>query len=218
MSTQKKSKIKLNYKKLGIAIAILLIFIIAIILIINLVKNKNKELKFDEFEKIAIYNYFENELLDVETLYQVSGNSNYNELEIFQTKLKQALDNYFLSNSGNEVNSASILSSIESKYIPDNVDFHGILVSDYEYNFENDTFVKSPGANPGLSNIESQVSGMDYSNQKSSVQKIEKLEENKYKIYFNIIDIINSENILDTGDIIVHIENNEFVIDSCTIN
>lgn len=216
MKNQKKSKIKLNYKIIGITFALILIIIIAIIFIINL--NKNKELKFDEFEQIAIYNYFENELLDVETLYQISGNSNYNELEIFQSKLKQALDNYFSNNSGNEVDSALILSSIESKYIPDNVDFHGILVSDYEYNFENDTFVKSPGANPGLSNIESQVSGIDYSNQTSKVQKIEKLDDNKYKIYFNIVDFINPENVLNSGNIIIHIENNEFKIDSCTIN
>ena len=216
MKSQKKSKIKLNYKNIGIVFAIILIIIIAIILVINL--NKDKELKFDEFEKIAIYNYFENDLLNVETLYQLSGKSTYNELEVFQSKLKQALDNYFLNNSSNEVDSALILSSIESKYIPDNVDFHGILVSDYEYNFENDTFVKSPGANPGLSNIESQVSGIDYSNQTSSVQKIEKLDDNKYKIYFNITDSVNTENIFNSGEVIIHIENNEFVIDSCSIN
>lgn len=216
MKSQKKSKIKLNYKNIGIVFAIILIIIIAIILVINL--NKDKELKFDEFEKIAIYNYFENDLLNVETLYQLSGKSTYNELEVFQSKLKQALDNYFLNNSSNEVDSALILSSIESKYIPDNVDFHGILVSDYEYNFENDTFVKSPGANPGLSNIESQVSGIDYSNQTSKVQKIEKLDDNKYKIYFNITDSVNTENIFNSGDAILHIENNDFIIDSCSIN
>ena len=216
MKSQKKSKIKLNYKNIGIVFAIILIIIIAIILVINL--NKDKELKFDEFEKIAIYNYFENDLLNVETLYQLSGKSTYNELEVFQSKLKQALDNYFLNNSSNEVDSALILSSIENKYIPDNVDFHGILVSDYEYNFENDTFVKSPGANPGLSNIESQVSGIDYSNQTSRVQKIEKLDDNKYKIYFNITDSVNTENIFNSGEVIIHIENNEFVIDSCSIN
>ena len=59
---------------------------------------------------------------------------------------------------------------------------------------------------------------MDYSNQKSIVQKIEELKDNKYKIYFNIVDSVNNENILNTGDIIVHIENNEFKIDSCTVN
>ena len=216
MKNQKKSKIKLDYKKIGIAFAIVVVLIFIIVLITNL--NNNKELKFDEFEKIAIYNYFENDLLNVESLYKLSGNSNYNELEIFQAQLKQALDNYFSNNSGNEVDSALILSSIEGEYIPDNMDFHGILISDYEYNFEKDTFVKSPGANPGLSYVESQAGGQDYSNQKTNIQKIEKIEDNKYKIYFNITDSVNTENIFNSGDVIIHIENNEFVIDSCSIN
>lgn len=213
-----EKKVNLNKKKLGIII--LAIVLILVIILIKLFSNsKNTELQLDEFEKIAVYRYLENDLLSIENVYRISGKSDYNEIEIFQSKLKQALDRYFVNNSDTEVESSVILENIDSKYIPDNIDFHGILVSDYEYNFEKNTFVKSPGANSALAGIESMANVFDYSNEKVSIQKIEKTNDTQYNVYFNIINSVGNNNtVLNTGNAILEIKNNDLNINSCTIN
>ena len=112
-----KVKKNLNYKRLAI-ILIILIFIILIALFFG-VFSKNKNLKLDDFEKISIYNYLEND-----------GKTGYNELQLFQSKLKQTLDIYFSEHSELEVSTSTILDLIDPSYIPESVDFHGIIVSD----------------------------------------------------------------------------------------
>ena len=214
MKVQKKFKI--SKKTIVIAIAILLV-ILAIILITNL--SKNKALNFDEFEKIAIYNYLEKEVLDVTTIYKTSGKIEYNDSQIFQAKLKQSLDTYFANNSSSEVSTSEILGTINSSYIPENIDFHGILVSDYQYNPENSSFRKSPGANSNLAGIELSANNIDYSNKKTSIQKIEKTSDNKYKISFNIVDsMVENSTVEASGEAIILIENNHYKIESCNIN
>lgn len=214
MKVQKK--LKISKKTIVIAIAILLV-ILAIILITNL--SKNKALNFDEFEKIAIYNYLENEVLDVTTIYKTSGKIEYNDSQIFQAKLKQSLDTYFANNSSSEVSTSEILGRIDSTYIPDSLDFHGIIVSDYQYNPENNSFRKSPGANSNLAGIELSANNLDYSNKKTSVQQIEKTSDNKYKVSFNIVDsMVENSTIEASGEAIILIENNNYKIESCNIN
>ena len=58
-----KVKKNLNYKRLAI-ILIILIFIILIALFFG-VFSKNKNLKLDDFEKISIYNYLENDVISI---------------------------------------------------------------------------------------------------------------------------------------------------------
>ena len=123
-----KVKKNLNYKRLAI-ILIILIFIILIALFFG-VFSKNKNLKLDDFEKISIYNYLENDVLNIEKLYKLSGKTGYNELQLFQSKLKQTLDIYFSEHSELEVSTSTILDLIDPSYIPESVDFHGIIVSD----------------------------------------------------------------------------------------
>ena len=123
---------KLNYK----LISIIAIILIVIFIILAICLNKDSKLKFNDFERISIYGYLENNVLDVFKLYQLSGKIEYNETEIFQGKLKQALDNYFANSSEKEVSTSTILGLIDSDFVPESLDFNGIIVSDYEYNSE----------------------------------------------------------------------------------
>lgn len=216
----KKTKKQSNdYKIIAVIVAIIIIAIIILAIAISKT-NKNKELKLDEFEKIAVYGYLEDNVLDVTTLYQKSGKSNFDEFQLFQAKLKQVLDEYFVGTTDNSVETSTILGLIDSKYVPENVDFHGILVSDYEFNSEKDTFVKAPGAYAGMGNIETEINNVEYSNKKATIQKIEKQEKNKYKVSFNIVDNMMTENnIIDsTGDAIINLKDGNIVIESCEIN
>ena len=219
MEVKKKKNFKLDYKKLAIFVVIMVILIVSVVLIAMYV-SKNHTLNFDTFEKVAIYSYLEDDLLDVATLYNLSGNSDYNEMQVFQSKLKQALDSYFASNSSaNEVSTSEAMSLVDSKYIPSGVDFHGIIVSDYTYNPENDTFTRTPGANANIAGIEAEVNSIDYSDKKASVQNIEKTSDDKYKVIFNIVNsMIDNPTPEATGEVILSIKDDELNIDSCTIN
>lgn len=219
MEVKKKKNFKLDYKKLAIFIVIMVILIVSVVLIAMYV-SKNHTLNFDTFEKVAIYSYLEDDLLDVATLYNLSGNGDYNEMQVFQSKLKQALDSYFASNSSaNEVSTSEAMSLVDSKYVPSGVDFHGIIVSDYTYNPENDTFTRTPGANANIAGIEAEVNSIDYSDKKASVQNIEKTSDDKYKVIFNIVNsMIDNPTPEATGEAILSIKDDELNIDSCTIN
>ena len=219
MEVKKKKNFKLDYKKLAIFVVIMVILIVSVVLIAMYV-SKNHTLNFDTFEKVAIYSYLEDDLLDIATLYNLSGNSDYNEMQVFQSKLKQALDSYFASNSSaNEVSTSEAMSLVDSKYIPSGVDFHGIIVSDYTYNPENDTFTRTPGANANIAGIEAEVNSIDYSDKKASVQNIEKTSDDKYKVIFNIVNsMIDNPTPEATGEAILSIKDDELNIDSCTIN
>lgn len=219
MEVKKKKNFKFDYKKLAIFIVIMVILIVSVVLI-ALYVSKNHTLNFNTFEKVAIYNYLEDDLLDVSTLYNLSGNSDYNVMQVFQSKLKQALDSYFASNSSaNEVSTSEVMSLVDSKYVPSGVDFHGIIVSDYTYNPENDTFTRTPGANANIAGIEAEVNSIDYSDKKASVQSIEKTSDDKYKVIFNIVNsMIDNPTPEATGEAILSIKDDELNIDSCTIN
>ena len=219
MEVKKKKNFKLDYKKLAIFVVIMVILIVSVVLIAMYV-SKNHTLNFDTFEKVAIYSYLEDDLLDVATLYNLSGNSDYNEMQVFQSKLKQALDSYFASNSSaNEVSTSEAMSLVDARYVPSGVDFHGIIVSDYTYNPENDTFIKTPGANANIAGIEAEVNSIDYSDKKAIVQNIEKTSDDKYKVIFNIVNsMIDNPTPEATGEVILSIKDDELNIDSCTIN
>lgn len=218
MKVEKKSSKNLNYQKLAIVV-IAIILVVVLIVVISKCFSKSNELKFDEFEKAAIYGYLENDFLDISKIYQVSGKSNYNELQVFQSKLKQALDSYFSTHSEKTVSTSTILGMVNSEYIPASVDFHGIVVSDYEYDPQTDSFVKSIGANANIAGIEADVNSVNYSDKKASVQKIEKTSDNKYKVSFNVVNsIIGNDSVEDTGEAIISVQDGKLVLDSCTLN
>ena len=128
----------LNFiKKFKIQILIIvIILIIAICLAVFLPsKNTEKELQFSDFEKVAIYDYLENDLLDMQTLYLTANNSNLNDVEKIQVQVQNALDNYFSNNpSATSISVGEINSILSSEYGIDTslVDFHGLVLSNYE--------------------------------------------------------------------------------------
>lgn len=210
-------KKNLNYKRIALVVAIILAIIIIVVISIN--SKNNKKLEFDKFEEISIYGYLENSVLDVYELYQISGKADYDELQIFQAKLKQELDSYFANSTENSVATNTIVSAIDAKYVPEFVDFHGIIVSGYEYNPEKNTFVKSKNAYSNLSEIENEINNIDFSNQKAIVKQIEKTDDDKYKVFFDIVDDNSIDSIAkDSGEAILSISDNTLVIDSCNIN
>lgn len=218
MKVEKKSSKNLNQKKLIVAL-IAIILIIAIIFAIIKAFSKDNVLEFNNFEKAAIYGYLEDTILDMQNVYQISGSSQYNELQIFQANLKQALDSYFATSTDTSVSTSTILGMVNSNNMPASIDFHGIVVSDYEYNPETDSFEKAPGANAGLAGIEANANSINYSDKKASVQKIEETDDNKYKVSFNIVNsMINDRNVEATGEAIITLQDGKLVLESCTLN
>lgn len=218
MKVEKKSSKNLDSQKLIIALIAIIIIVVVIFAIIKIF-SKDKALEFNDFEKAAIYGYLENTVLDMQEVYQLSGTSQYNELQIFQANLKQALDSYFATSSDTSVSTSTILGMINSNSIPTSVDFHGIVVSDYEYNPETDSFEKAPGANANLAGIEADASSITYSDKKASVQKIEETDDNKYKVSFNVVNsMIDDEVVEATGEAIISLQDGELILESCTIN
>ena len=205
---------KLNYK----LISIIAIILIVIFIILAICLNKDSKLKFNDFERISIYGYLENNVLDVFKLYQLSGKIEYNETEIFQGKLKQALDNYFANSSEKEVSTSTILGLIDSDFVPESLDFNGIIVSDYEYNSEKNVFVVSKGSYSNISGIESSANNIDFSENKTVVKSIEKSSGNTYKVVFDIINVIHNDTVEDSGEVIISVKDNTLNIDSCIIN
>ena len=218
MKVEKKSSKNLNSQKVVIAIIGIIIIVAVIFAIINIF-SKDKALEFNDFEKAAIYGYLEDTVLDIQKVYQLSGASQYNELQIFQANLKQALDSYFATSSDTSVPTSTILGMVNSNSIPASVDFHGIVVSDYEYNPETDSFEKAPGANANLAGIEADASSITYSDKKASVQKIEETEDHKYKVSFNVVNSMIDDGTPEaTGEAIILLQDGEIILESCTIN
>lgn len=218
MKVEKKSNKNVNIQKM-IIVVIAILIVIAIVFAIVKGSSKEKALDFNDFEKAAIYGYLEDSLLDVQTIYQKSGASPYNELQIFQANLKQALDSYFATSTESSVSTSTILGMVNSSSIPASIDFHGIIVSDYEYNPETDSFEKAPGANANLAGIESDANSIDYSDKKASVQKIEETDNGQYKVTFNIVNrMIDDATAEATGEAILSLQDGKLVLESCTIN
>ena len=218
MKVEKKSSKNLNSQKVVIAIIAIIVIVAVIFAIIN-ISSKDKALEFNDFEEAAIYGYLEDTVLDIQKVYQLSGASQYNELQIFQANLKQALDSYFATSSDTSVPTSTILGMVNSNSIPASLDFHGIVVSDYEYNPETDSFEKAPGANANLAGIEADASSITYSDKKASVQKIEETEDHKYKVSFNVVNSMIDEGTPEaTGEAIILLQDGEIILESCTIN
>ena len=218
MKVEKKSSKNLNSQKVVIAIIAIIVIVAVISTIINIF-SKDKALEFNDFEKAAIYGYLEDTVLDIQKVYQLSGASQYNELQIFQANLKQALDSYFATSSDTSVPTSTILGMVNSNSIPASLDFHGIVVSDYEYNPETDSFEKAPGANANLAGIEADASSITYSDKKASVQKIEETEDHKYKVSFNVVNSMIDDGTPEaTGEAIISLQDGEIILESCTIN
>lgn len=219
---EKNKKGTIRQKKL---IMTIIIAIIILAIIIAIVAKIVSLVKLDDFKKYTIYSYLENDVLNVYTLYQLGGKASYDETQVFQSKLKEALDNYFSTNSGDSISASEALSLVDSIYVPDNVDFHGIIVSGYEYNAENDTIEKSSDSHSNMATIESEVNSVDYSNQVSKVQKIKKVNNTSYKVYFNIVDTTNgaaadSDNatVEASGVATVSLVDGSLVIEDCSFD
>lgn len=195
------------------------IIIIAICLIIFLStkdSNTEKELVFSDFEKTAIYHYLEDDLLDMKTLYLKDNNNDLNDVEIIQVQVQDALDNYFTNNPNTTSVSVSEINSIlSSEYNVDTslVDFHGLVLSNYEYNPETDEIMVN-GNSDTQPNMALYNEFANLENQSLEITKITQLSENEYKVYGNILD---NDSAIATCEVTLKLENNVFTIADCSI-
>ena len=198
-------------------IIIVIVLIIVILLAIFLSNRKTeKELELSDFEKIAIYNYLENDLLDMQTLYLKANNSNLNDVEMIQVQVQDALDNYFANNpNATSVSTSVIYSILSNNYDIDSslVDFHGIVLSNYEYNPDTNEIVinNNSDVQPDMS-LNAEFDNLD--NQKLDITKITELPDGQYKVYGNILD---NESIISTAEIVLKLENDTIQIGECSI-
>lgn len=198
-------------------IIVLVILVIAIFLIAFLSsKSGEKELNFSDFERVAIYNYFENDFLSVSDLYLKANTSNLNDVEILQVQVQNALDNYFSNNPDSTSISVSEINSILSAdYNIDTslVDFHGLVLSNYEYNPETDEIIVNADSNVQANNsLYNEF--QNYDNQSLEITKITQLSDNQYKVYANILD---NNSVISTAEVTLKLENDVFTIENCSI-
>ena len=200
------------------------ILIIVIILIITIClavflpsDDTEKELQFSDFEKVAIYDYLENDLLDMQTLYLTANNSELNDVEMIQVQVQNALDNYFSNNpSATSVSVSEIYSILSNEYGIDTslVDFHGLVLSNYEYNPETDEIIVN--GNTGIqpdTTLNNEFANLD--NQKLEINKITQISDNQYKVYGNILD---NDSVISTTEITLKLENDILQIETCSIS
>lgn len=214
-------KIKKEKRRNKIIIIFLIIIVLVVIAGIYIISKRKVDhtLKYDDFEKTAIYGYLEDSVLDIYTIYQLSGKAEFNETQVFQARIKKALDTYFLDKKDTSVPTTTILEMIESKYIPKSVDFHGIIVSGYKFNPNENTFVKSEDSYANMQNIETKINDMDYINKKVCIQNIEREHNNSYKVKFNILknNEIKDGFVENSGEAVLTLNDKSIVIDSCSL-
>lgn len=205
-------------KKYKLPVIIIVIVLIIVILLAIFLSNRKteKELELSDFEKIAIYNYLENDLLDMQTLYLKANNSNLNDVEMIQVQVQDALDNYFANNpNATSVSTSVIYSILSNNYDIDSslVDFHGIVLSNYEYNPDTNEIVinNNSDVQPDMS-LNAEFDNLD--NQKLDITKITELPDGQYKVYGNILD---NESIVSTAEIVLKLENDTIQIGECSI-
>lgn len=205
-------------KKYKLPVIIIVIVLIIVILLAIFLSNRKteKELELSDFEKIAIYNYLENDLLDMQTLYLKANNSNLNDVEMIQVQVQDALDNYFANNpNATSVSTSVIYSILSNNYDIDSslVDFHGIVLSNYEYNPDTNEIVinNNSDVQPDMS-LNAEFDNLD--NQKLDITKITELPDGQYKVYGNILD---NESIISTAEIVLKLENDTIQIGECFI-
>lgn len=205
-------------KKYKLPVIIIVIVLIIVILLAIFLSNRKteKELELSDFEKIAIYNYLENDLLDMQTLYLKANNSNLNDVEMIQVQVQDALDNYFANNpNATSVSTSVIYSILSNDYDIDSslVDFHGIVLSNYEYNPDTNEIVinNNSDVQPDMS-LNAEFDNLD--NQQLDITKITELPDGQYKVYGNILD---NESIVSTAEIVLKLENDTIQIGECSI-
>ena len=215
---KKESKKVMNNKKARLFLVCGIVLILLVILIIVLVVKSNGK-DISELEEIATKKYFEEGFVDVSELYRGAGVSDVDEVQYMQAQTKLALDNYFATSDEDTVDAGIIMNSIDNPY-GYTIDFNGITVSGYEYSQENNTFTRVEGANSNLENIEANINmtTANYDGQKISVDKIEKVEDNKYKVYANLVEGNEGETVVAKAEMTVSIEDGEITLDECTIS
>lgn len=213
------TKEKLLKNKKFLIIGGIIVFAIIVLVVIVLVLNSSKTLKLSKFEEIAVYGYLE-DYLSPQELYYISGESSLDELQYLQLQVKKAIDSYAQEYQTDTVPVSNITSALsENKLLKDvNVDFHGIVVSDYEYSPEEDAYIRVEGANSGVAFIEGDIANDSNLNVTTKVKEIKELEKNKFTVYFDLVDDL-SDYVSDSGEVVLSIneEDSSLNIDSCKI-
>lgn len=206
-----------KYKILILTLAIIIIIAICLIIFLSTRDSKTeKELVFSDFEKTAIYHYLEDDLLDIKTLYLKDNNNDLNDVEIIQVQVQDALDNYFANNpNATSISVSEINFILSSEYNIDTslVDFHGLVLSNYEYNPETDEIIVN-GNSDTQPNMALYNEFANLENQSLEITKITQLSENEYKVYGNILD---NDSVIATTEVTLKLENNAFAIEDCSI-
>lgn len=203
-------------KKRAIIIASCTIIVVIVVAIcITLFFGNSKKLELSDFERIAVYNYLD-DYLSLDKLYLLAGKSNYDDLQFTQSKIKQILDEQYSANSEGTISTSTISSELERVYgISSDIDYHGILVSDYEFLPDEDAFKRVDGANSGMTSIENNVEMDANGNEKVSVSNIEKLSDSSYKVFFDVVDSLSDSRVLNSGSVVISVDNGSYKLDSC---
>ena len=205
--TKKKKALNLN---LSLVLAVIILTVIIVVLISK--KSSIKDLS--DFEKNAIYNYFEN-TLSIEKLYQISGKTQYDDTQYTQSKIKEVADLIYEQKHEKEIKVDDIMSELSKQDVSiENIDFRAIVISNYEYSDSQRAFIRTEGANSGISGVETEIQTI-LNNEAIVVTEVKKLKNDSYNISFNIVDKYSRDNIKESGIATIKIDNNTYSIEKC---
>lgn len=221
---------KIDFNKVLIIVIILLLVILAIICIKSSnKKNNSKCSETNEFEKIATYNYLENNFFNVNQLYILASNNTDDEVKIYQYQIKYVLDEYFNSHTTeSSVSEDSVRNLLKEKFgtSENEIDFHGIIASGYIYNDTELNFSKDTSNEENI-DYEYEELIASHSDDQVFIEKIEKVSDDSYTIYLDIIDnkdeSITRKNYKEKAEVAakatvkMKIDNDDLKIESCTI-
>lgn len=209
-----------NFSKKSLLIysVIALAVVLAIILFASTGSNKSMNLDLTDFEKIAVYGYLE-DYLSLDKLYLLAGKSSYDDLHYTRSKIKSILDEQYNSNPDSTIPVSIINSELNDKYSIDsnNIDYHGILVSDYEYMPDQNAFRRVEGANKNMGSLENEVDTVSNSNYELSITNINQVSDNSFVVNFDVVDSSNNS-VHQSGNVTVKVIDGTYELENCTIN
>lgn len=177
---------KLSKKKISIIFVVIAIIIIILSIVIGIFSNS--KLKLNEFEKVAVYNYLEDNFLDYDLLQNLTKESE-NEVIVENNKMYYAIERYLNKNNTNKIEKNTLreyYNNIFGEELKSDIEAIDVFSNKYIYNFEDNTINK----------VEN--------NDDVKTQDLHKLEisditvkDNNYIVNLNVIAYDNDSN-LDT--------------------
>ncbi len=197
---------KIDIKK----IIVLIILIVIIFLLIDFIFTSNKLTKttnnnqLSEFEKIALYDYIQNQFLDYNVLHKLDSSNEYSTYQEYG-KLEYAIA-YFMKNNNAQKATVGDIRDAYNKVFGENIDLqNNISTIDYEFNNEKQQYEKRKDIPNNETNYMMKIIEITQNNNDENIVKIDILEPKDINEFVNYY-MYNPERIEKNREIVNKLE------------